>query len=111
MILLLTLELRQVYSADLLAHFGAPQGLTTLITLKTFSKVIVEANSYQQRAQISEPGSSRELYPIRHMQTEQESEIFLLRGRMYEDVSVIHCHPKAPQHRQMQSKAGKRIHL
>ena len=29
-------------------------------------------------------------------QTEHESEIFLLKGRMYRDVSVIDCHPKAP---------------
>ena len=29
-------------------------------------------------------------------QTEQESEIFLLKGRMYQNVSVIGCHPKAP---------------
>ncbi|CAH3156964.1 unnamed protein product [Pocillopora meandrina] len=31
-----------------------------------FSKLIVEAVGYQQRAQTSERGSSRELYPIRH---------------------------------------------
>ena len=28
-------------------------------------------------------------------QTEQESEMFLLKGRMYQDVSVIGFHPKA----------------
>ena len=53
-ILPLTKELRQVYSADQLAQFGAPQGLTGLITLETFSKLIIEAVGYQQRAQISE---------------------------------------------------------
>ena len=58
--------LRQVYCADQLAQFGAPQGLTRLITLETFSKLIVEVGGYQQRAKIPERGSSRELYPIRH---------------------------------------------
>ena len=29
-------------------------------------------------------------------QTEHESEIFLQKGRMYRDVSVIDCHPKHP---------------
>ena len=70
-ILPLTLKLRQVYSADQLAQFGAPQGLTRLITLETFSKLIVEAGGYQQRAHISERGSSRELYPIRHKQNKK----------------------------------------
>ena len=65
-ILPLTLELRQVYSADQLAQFGAPKGLTRLITLETFSRLIVKAGGYQQRAQISERGSSREPNPIRH---------------------------------------------
>ena len=62
-----------------LAQFGAPQGLTRLITLETFNKLIVEASGYQ-RAHISEPGSSQELDLS---QTVQEREIFLLRGRMY----------------------------
>ena len=44
----LNLELRQVYSAHQLAQFGAPQGLTRLIILETFSKLIVEAGGYQQ---------------------------------------------------------------
>ena len=63
--------MRQVYSADHLAQFGAPLGLTGLITLETFSKIIVEAGGYQQRALISERGSSRELYPIRHRQNKK----------------------------------------
>ena len=67
----LTLKLRQVNSADQLAQFGAPQGLTRRITLETFSKLIVEAGGYQQRAHISERGSSRELYPIRHKQNKK----------------------------------------
>ena len=67
-ILPLTLELRQVYRADQLAQFGAPQGLTRRITLETFSKLIVEAGGCQKHAHISERGSSRELYPIRHKQ-------------------------------------------
>ena len=33
-------------------------------------------------------------------QTEQESEIFLLKKGMYQDVSVIGCHPEAPEQRQ-----------
>ena len=45
------------------------------------------AGGYQQRAQISEPGPSREL--LNQSQTEQESEIFLSRGRMYQNVTVI----------------------
>ena len=49
--------------------------------VETFRKLIVEAGGYQQRAQISEPGSLREPYPI--LQTEQGGEIFLLRGKMY----------------------------
>ena len=66
--------MRQVYSADQLAKFGASQGLTRLIILETFDKLIVEAGGYQQRVQISERGSSRELYPIRHRQNTEESE-------------------------------------
>ena len=34
-------------------------------TVSRNSKLIVEAGGYQQRAQISKRGSSRELYPIR----------------------------------------------
>ena len=49
--------MRQVYSADQLTQFRAPLGLTGLITLETFSKIIVEASGYQQRALISERGS------------------------------------------------------
>ena len=41
------------YSADQLPQFGAPKGLTKLIILETFSKLIEEACGYQQRAQIS----------------------------------------------------------
>ena len=63
--------MRQVYSTDHLAQFGEPLGLTGLITLETFSKIIVEAGGYQQRALISERGSSRELYPIRHRQNKK----------------------------------------
>ena len=59
----------------------------SILTLETFSKLIVEAGGYQQRAQISEPGPSREL--LNQSQTEQESEIFLSRGRMYQNVTVI----------------------
>ena len=54
-------------SADQLVQFGAPQGLTGLITLETFSKLIVEAGGCQQRARISECGSSRELYPTQNL--------------------------------------------
>ena len=60
-----------VYSADQLAQFGAPQGLTRLIALETFSKLIVKTGGYQQLAQISERESSRELYPIRHRQNKK----------------------------------------
>ena len=70
-ILPLTLELRQVYNTDQPAQFGAPQGLTRLITLENFSKLIVEAGGYQQRTHISERGSSRELYLIRHKQNKK----------------------------------------
>ncbi|CAH3142859.1 unnamed protein product, partial [Pocillopora meandrina] len=58
-------------SADQLAQFGALQRLTRLITLETFRKLIVEAGGYKQRAQISERGSSRELFPIRHKQNKK----------------------------------------
>ena len=59
----------------------------SILTLETFSKLIVEAGGYQQRAQISEPGPSRE--PLNQSQTEQESVIILSRGRMYQNVTVI----------------------
>ncbi|RMX56829.1 hypothetical protein pdam_00009932 [Pocillopora damicornis] len=61
----------RVYSADQLAQFGAPQGLTRLIALETFSKQIVKTGGYQQLAQISERESSRELYSIRHRQNKK----------------------------------------
>ena len=37
---ILTLQLRQVYDVDSLAHFGAPQGLTKVIRLEIFHKVL-----------------------------------------------------------------------
>ena len=49
-ILPLTLELRQVYSANLLTQFESPQGLTRLITSETSSKLIVEVGGYQRYA-------------------------------------------------------------
>ena len=67
----LALELRQVYNADQPAQFGAPEGPTRLITLETFSKLIVEAGGYQQHKHISERGSSRELYLIRLKQNKK----------------------------------------
>ena len=47
------------------------KGLTGLITLETFSKLIVKAGVYQKRAQISVRGSSRELYPLLHRQNKK----------------------------------------
>ena len=41
------------------------------VSLETFSKLTEEAGGYQQSAQISERGSSRELYPIRHRQNKK----------------------------------------
>ena len=57
------LKLRQAYSADQLPHLRD--------SLETFSKLTEEAGGYQQRAQISERGSSRELYPIRDRQNKK----------------------------------------
>ena len=37
---ILTLQLRQVYDVDSLAHFGAPQGLSKVIRLEIFHKVL-----------------------------------------------------------------------
>ena len=76
------------------ATVRAPQGLIRVITLQTFSKTIVEAGVYQQRAQIFEPRPSQELPNT--SQTEQEIEILFSTARMYQDVADIHCLPKAP---------------
>ena len=62
------------YSADQLARFGTPQDPTRLVTMETFSNPNIEVGSYLQRAQMSEPGSSRQLPNL--SQTEEESEKF-----------------------------------
>lgn len=59
------------YSADQPARFGTPQGPTRLVTVETFSNPNVEAGSYLHRAQMSEPGPSREL--PNPSQTDEES--------------------------------------
>ncbi|RMX58108.1 hypothetical protein pdam_00000090 [Pocillopora damicornis] len=105
----LTLELRQVYSADQLAQFGAPQGLTRLIALETFSKLIVEVGGYQQRARIPERGSSRELYPIRHRQNKKARYSCQEEGciKTFQSLAAIQKHPNKDKH----SEADKKIRL
>ena len=63
------------------------EGLTRIIILEAFGYLIVEAGGYRQRVQISEPGPSREL--LNQSRAEEESEIFLSRGRVYQNVTVI----------------------
>ncbi|RMX38539.1 hypothetical protein pdam_00010247 [Pocillopora damicornis] len=47
---ILTLELRQVYGVDSLAQFGAPQGLTKVIRLEIFHKVLKRSPSVSARS-------------------------------------------------------------
>ena len=81
------------------------------MTPETSDKLIVEVGGYQQRAYISNSGLRKNYTEMQSVTTKQESEIFLSRGRMYYGVSVIHCLPKAPKHRQTQSEADKRIRI
>ncbi|XP_027043233.1 uncharacterized protein LOC113671228, partial [Pocillopora damicornis] len=60
------------YSADQLARFGTPQGPIRLVTTETFSNPNIEVDSYLQRTQMSDPGSSLQLPNL--SQTEEESE-------------------------------------
>ena len=66
------------YSEAQLSRFGTPQGPTDLVIMKSFSRPIIEAGTYQQRREspraISEHGSSQERpHPS---QTNEESEKF-----------------------------------
>ena len=63
---ILTLQLRQVYDVDSLAHFGAPQGLTRVIRLEIFHKVWSPSVSTSNDEDIDNLASEVETDQTRH---------------------------------------------